>query len=386
MIEWHENPKGRVPYSMQLALAEAALARQSGSATLLAQAGVLHERLRRPRKALDAFEASLAIDRDGFMPWAELAKVRARLGDPEGAREACRIGLEQRPTAKLARTHGDLLTAQGRSAAAIDAYRSALDLPGFDLAALHRLFVRGAQGQPGAWLQGWEELPSRYRGTAIARAWRAAALSSAGRRDAALAIINPAEQPFRIAFEPPSGFGGIEAFNRRLAAEIVADPPENPHSEQFHLNVTPGATSRPAWAALLAFVRDQLERAALRPEQFGLADDGRPSAATLDSISTVLSGDATNLQHLHQAGYLTAIYHVRVPAGIQNDAGIAGALELGGCDQILPGFVPCWERIHVKPRAGWLTVIPSHMFHDVIPTGTREPRISTAADLTPIAT
>lgn len=46
-----------------------------------------------------------------------------------------------------------------------------------------------------------------------------------------------------------------------------------------------------------------------------------------------------------------------------------------------------YRRTHdlwLKPRAGWLTLIPSHLTHDVVPSGTREPRIPTAADLTPI--
>ncbi len=383
MIEWRANPRHSIPYALQLALAEAALARQPGSPQLLAQIGVLQERLRRPRKARAALEASLAADPDGFEPWAELAKVRARLGDVEAATTACRTGLDRRPRANLARIWGNLLTIQHQPVAAIAAYRSALDLPGFDLGAMERLFALRVERQPDRWLADWEDLPPVYRDTAIGRAWRAAALSVAGQHDAALAIMNPAEQPWRVPFEPSSEFGGIEAFNQRLAAEIVADPPTNSYRDDFLLNTTPRATRQPAWQALLAFVRGELERAARQPSRFGLEGDRQPVAATLDSISTVLIADASNRQHVHQAGYLTAIYHVQVPDSVRDADDHAGALELGGCDQILPGFQPCWERAWLKPRAGWLTLIPSHMFHDVIPTGTREPRISTAADLTP---
>ncbi len=384
MIEWRANPKQAVPYALQLALAEAALARQPGSPQLLSRIGVLQERLRRPRKARAALEASLEADPDGFEPWAELAKVRARLGDVEAATTACRTGLDRRPRANLARIWGNLLTIQHQPEAAIAAYRSALDLPGFDLGAMERLFALRVERPASQWLTDWEDLPLAYRDTAIGRAWRAAALSAAGQRDAALAIMNPTEQPLRIPFEPPPEFGGIEAFNRRLADEIAADPPTNAYREDFLLNTTPRATSQPAWQALLSFVREELERAVLQPDRFGLDGERLPVAATLDSISTVLIADASNRQHVHQAGYLTAIYHVQVPDSVRDGEGNAGALELGGCDQILPGFDPCWERVWLKPRAGWLTLIPSHMFHDVIPTGTRAPRISTAADLTPV--
>lgn len=384
MIEWRDSPKSRIPYTLQLALAEAALAREPGSPALLAQIGVLQERLRRPRKARAALEASLAADPDGFERWAELAKVCARLGDLDTALALCSTGLERRPRANLARIWGNLLAVADRTEAAIDAYRMALDLPGFDLAALQRLFALRTARPPELWLADWEALPDVYRNTAVGRAWHAAALSVAGQSDAALAILDPATHVRRLPFEPPTEFGGVEAFNRRLAAEIAADPPTNPYSDDFQLNTTPRATGQPAWRALLAFVRGELERAVAERERFGLAGEEPPRAATLDSISTVLTADATNSQHLHQAGYLTAIYHVQVPDSVRDGTGRAGALELGGCDQILPGFEPCWDRLWLKPRAGWLTLIPSHMFHDVIPTGTREPRISTAADLTPI--
>lgn len=384
MIEWRANPRQRIPYALQLALAEAALARQPGSPQLLARIGVLQERLRRPRKARAALEASLEADPDGFEPWAELAKVRARLGDVQAATTACRTGLDRKPRANLARIWGNLLTIQHQPEGAIAAYRSALDLPGFDLGAMERLFALRIERPADQWLADWEDLPPACRDTALGRACRAAALSAAGQHDTARAIMNPVEQPWRIPFEPPSEFGGIEAFNQRLAAEISADPPTNAYREDFLLNTTPSATGQPAWKALLAFVRAELECAVHQPAQFGLEGDRQPIAATLDSISTVLMADASNRQHVHQAGYLTAIYHVQVPDSIRDSDDHAGALELGGCDQILPGFTPCWDRVWLKPRAGWLTLIPSHMFHDVVPSGTREPRISTAADLTPV--
>ncbi|HAV49744.1 MULTISPECIES: putative 2OG-Fe(II) oxygenase [unclassified Brevundimonas] len=384
MIDWQDSPKGRIPYSVQLELAEAALARQPGSPRLLASIGVLHERLRRPRKALAALEASLTADPNGFEAWAELARVRAHTGDVEAAMLVCRIGLERQPRANIARVWGNLLAAQNRLDAALVAYRLALDLPGFDIAAMQRLFALRTERQRDLWLDDLEDLPLAYSDTAVGLAWRAAALSAVGQRDAALAIMNPERQPRRIPFEPPAEFGGIDSFNRRLAAEVIADPPTTPDSADFQLNTTPRATSQPAWRALGVFIRTELERAALQPEWFGLEGARRPTMARLVSISTVLTADASNRQHMHQAGYLTAIYHVQVPDSVRDDNTRAGALELGGCDQILPDFEPCWNRAWLKPRAGWLTLIPSHMFHDVIPTGTREPRISTAADLTPV--
>ena len=233
--------------------------------------------------ALAALEASLTADPDGFEAWAELARVRAHTGDVEAAMLVCRIGLERLPRANIARVWGNLLAAQNRLDAALVAYRLALDLPGFDIAAMQRLFALRTERQRDLWLDDLEDLPLAYSDTAVGLAWRAAALSAVGQRDAALAIMNPERQPRRIPFEPPAEFGGIDSFNRRLAAEVIADPPTTPDSADFQLNTTPRATSQPAWRALGVFIRAELERAALQPEWFGLEGARRPTMARLVS-------------------------------------------------------------------------------------------------------
>lgn len=384
MIDWLDKPERRIPYTAQLRLAEAALARRPGAPRLLARIGVIQERLGRPREALTALEASLHADPDGFAEWAELARVHARLGDGDAAFATCERGMERQPDGSLARTQGILLESRGRREEALRAYQRAVSLPGRDLAALERLFPLLLADHADGALDYCDQLAPAHRNTAITRAWRAVALSESGDRDAALAIMNPAEQPLRIPFEPPSEFGGIEAFNALLADEIAADPSGRVIRNNFHLNVTPRQTGRPALQAVQAFIRASLEAAAADPVRYGLEGEPRPATATLDAITSVLVGDASNRQHVHQGAYLTAIYHVCVPEAVRRSDGRAGALELGGCDQMLPGFDSCWERVYLKPREGWLTIIPSHMFHDVVPTGTMEPRVSTAADLTPI--
>ena len=39
----------------------------------------------------------------------------------------------------------------------------------------------------------------------------------------------------------------------------------------------------------------------------------------------------------------------------------------------------------IPAEPGWLTIFPSHIFHDVAPTGASEPRISVISDLIPLA-
>lgn len=341
--------------------------------------------MRRPREALVALEASLQADPDRFAEWAELARVYAQLGNVEAAFATCERGLEKHPDSGLARTHARLLEAQSRRDEALRAYKLAVSLPGCDFIALDRLLPLLIEDHADACLEFCDQLVPAYRHTACTRAWRAVALSERGRRDEAMAIMNPAEHLLRFPFEPPSEFGGIETFNQILVDEITADAPDTKGRSNFHLNVTPRRIGQPAMQALHVFVREALSAAAATPARFGLEDAPQPASASLDAITSVLVGDGSNRQHVHHRSYLTAIYHARVPEVVRRSDGRAGALELGGFDQILPGRAACWQPVHLKPREGWLTLIPSHMFHDVVPTGTMEPRVSTAADLTPIS-
>ncbi|MEZ0244805.1 MAG: hypothetical protein ACAH11_15635, partial [Sphingomonas sp.] len=62
-----------------------------------------------------------------------------------------------------------------------------------------------------------------------------------------------------------------------------------------------------------------------------------------------------------------------------------GALLLGVCDGFVRGHTPCWGTRAIPAAPGWLTIFPSHIFHDVAPTGAVEPRISVISDLIPLA-
>lgn len=87
--------------------------------------------------------------------------------------------------------------------------------------------------------------------------------------------------------------------------------------------------------------------------------------------------------HVHQAGLLSGVYYVQVPAArTRRDA---GALRF--CRQLpwLPHSP--WARALtpylVLPRAGMLTVFPSYFWHETVPFESEEQRVSIAFDLLP---
>ena len=161
------------------------------------------------------------------------------------------------------------------------------------------------------------------------------------------------------------------------------DPPALPSAEGFAINYAPRTGDRPAMLALTGFIRTAVEDYLASREARGMAAalPSPPAAGRLSLATNVLSHDGTNGEHIHPAGYVSAVYHVRAPA----DAGDGrGALLVGGVRGTTDGHAACWGERAIPPQPGMLTLMPSHFFHDVAPTRSAEPRISVACDLRPI--
>jgi len=241
----------------------------------------------------------------------------------------------------------------------------------------------GSAGDGGALLAFCDSLEPRHTETAGARGYRAVAFSLLGRTSDALDLIDLDRCIVRIPFEPPAEFGGIEAFNRTLAEEVLAAVPEDVSTDR-HVDYLTGVRPDPARTALMLFVRRAVEDYVARvPERgLGAALPFVPAVAELSSGSVVLRGDAGQGEHLHPTGYLSCVYHVAVPGSATAPD---GALSVGGCASHFAGHQAVWGRRTIMPEPGWLTLIPSHIFHAVLPTRSREPRITVPSDVRPIS-
>jgi hypothetical protein len=230
------------------------------------------------------------------------------------------------------------------------------------------------------------DLPPACRDTAFVRAYGAIALSRLGRQEEALHLVNLDRHVLRLPFRPPTSFGDLARFNRLLAEEILANPSPVTRRTGFNMNSSPPLRVSETQLALRAFVRNSFEFYIAEFAARGLDDVMRPPAAgRLSEAGVVLRGEGRNGQHVHGTGFLSAVYHVLSPAEIMDASDTRGALLLGCCDEHTGGYVPCWGTRPVKPEPGWLTIFPSHVFHDVVPSRTESPRISFAADLKPVA-
>jgi len=378
------DPAPSLPTPQALRSISAAIEAQPHMPALRAFRAGMMMRLGRPEDAVVDFAAAADLDTRGPGYTTQIATCHLRAGRPGKALEVCDSRVPDGPDPAWSLQRGRALLRLGRIAEGQAELIRALPAedPGFS--ALRSLLpTYGHTGDGGALLAFCDSLEARHAETAGARGYRAVALSLLGRTGEALDLVDLDRCIVRLPFEPPAEFGGIEAFNRALADEVLAAMPEGAPTDR-HIDYLTTIRPDPARTALMVFVRHAVEDYVGRiPERgLGAALPFVPQRAELTSGSVVLRGDAGQAEHLHPTGYLSCVYHVAVPGSA---TGCDGALRVGGCASQFAGHQAVWGTRTVMPEPGWLTLIPSHIFHAVLPTRSREPRITVPSDVRPVS-
>jgi hypothetical protein len=264
----------------------------------------------------------------------------------------------------------------------------ALELDGNRPGILARILSPLAKGADGGRLQAvCDALPEAYRHGSLARAHHAIAFGRPGRTGAARQIMDVERYVSIIPFEPPPEFGPLEKFNATLSADILGDlPAPSRIRDGVNIDYDQDLHRSEAFGVLRQFVANEIVAYLDRSEETGLSEimPPHPEVASFRGASTVLSGTGRNGQHVHPRGYLTTVYYASIPTDLGDPSDARGSLVLGPCDQYTRGYEACWETRYVKPRAGWLAIFPSHIYHDVVPTQSKAVRISVPADLVPL--
>jgi hypothetical protein len=331
------------------------------------------------------FENLARRDPVNFRRFVSLAMAYLRSGRYVDALAACdRADAAGEPVHWL---RGKALRKMGRDADAIAELRAVFAREG-GLATLSELLeVLARQDDGHALLAACDQAPPDCAASAPVLAYRAIALSRLGRGEEAMRLVDLDRHVARERISVPAGFADIEAFNDALAREILAAPsPDSPVRDGLDVNYEPFVSDSPAFAALHGFMRGAMERylSALPRRGLDRVLPPAPEAGSFFTANVVLRQDGHNGEHIHGLGYVSAVYHVRVPASVAAANDERGALALGVCASHTNGYEPCWGVRHIKPEAGWLTLFPSHIFHDVVPSRTDEARISVVADLRPL--
>lgn len=381
-LDWADEPLRVAPADSALVLQQA-IAQHPDNARLRLMLGIEQRDAGDHAAALELFRDAVRLDPSLGAAWAGAGFCLRKLGRLDELLAWCE-GPWAGNAADRAFERGRALIRLGRVGEGQDALREAARGEFPRTQALRTLLESLARAGDATGILAACDLDPRQCDLALVRGYRAIAFSMLDRVDAARAIVDLERCVMRYRFDPPTALGGVDAVNQRLGDAILADPP-TAGARSADLNYRPRLHADPDLLALRDFIRSSMRDYLVRTEAVRAAAMMQevPQAATLSFGTVVLRHSGRNRQHLHPIGYLSSVYHVRVPPPVTDENPHRGALVLGPCDELAGGHRPCWGTRHIPAAEGWLTIFPSHVFHDVVPTQSADPRISIISDLNP---
>lgn len=190
---------------------------------------------------------------------------------------------------------------------------------------------------------------------------------------------------------PPPGWDSIEQFSEALAEELLAHPGMRYErygsaSELTWRIENPARPDTPLFKLLVAQIIQTL-----RSHVSAMADcghpwaDAQPENAFLRNWCVITESTGFENWHVHQFGWLSGVFYVRVPDSISQGSGRNGCLAFGLPEDLVGEQVSADFGKHlVRPKTGMLLTFPSHAYHRTYPHGSGEKRICVAFDLRPI--
>lgn len=233
----------------------------------------------------------------------------------------------------------------------------------------------------------------RMNGVNHARLFAAKSLAEArvGDQAAAHETVGLGEFLFDRILEPPPGWDSIEAFNDALADELLNHPclryeRYGSASELTWRVESPMRPDAPALRALLDHLEQQLHGII---HQIATSDHpwakALPPQSFLRCWSVITESTGFENWHVHQFGWLSGVYYIRVPESISKGSENGGCLAFGLPEDLAgeEGSAQFGQTI-VRPQEGLMLAFPSHTYHRTFPHGTGEKRICFAFDLRPL--
>ena len=366
---------------------------------------VLRLRLATLLLVCDAFDDLVALlaphDDLDFTQAMLLVQAHLARETPEDSREARRVadlalseavGDPQRAAALAAR--GKAETRLGNIAAARVTLGQALELNPHEKDACKRLAALDlAANDPAAVLAMADSLTAQGAAHARLFAARALAHAQAGAIDSARAAAGVGELSAMAMLTPPPGWDDIHAFNAALAEELLAHPGLRYDRYGTASALTwridsPATRKAPLVRLLLAQIADAIDAHLDRIDRVDHPwARARPESAVLRSWCVITESAGFETWHVHQFGWLSGVYYVRVPDSIARGDTLAGE---GGClafgmpeDLIGDEAASAFGTRIVRPQDGLMLAFPSHSYHRTFPHGLGEKRICVAFDLRP---
>ncbi|MEJ7807119.1 MAG: putative 2OG-Fe(II) oxygenase, partial [Telluria sp.] len=103
------------------------------------------------------------------------------------------------------------------------------------------------------------------------------------------------------------------------------------------------------------------------------------------SWSVKLWSSGNHVNHIHPEGWLSSAFYVALPPSVGSSSGAdqAGYIQFGQPPTELHLDLP--PRRVIRPDPGKLALFPSYMWHGTVPFEDKQPRITVAFDMTPLA-
>ena len=190
--------------------------------------------------------------------------------------------------------------------------------------------------------------------------------------------------------QPPSGWGGVEAFNHRLEQALARLHNMTQHPLEQTLR---GGTqtigdlfgrAEPEIAAVRQLIEDAVARyIAALPQDEDHVFLGRKAGGFrfAGSWSVRLLSQGFHLNHVHSAGWISSCYYVGLPQAVDREGEQQGWIKFGETGLALGAR----ERIAraVRPEVGKLVLFPSYMYHGTVPFEEDASRTTIAFDVVP---
>lgn len=372
--------------------AQALLTRAVALAPQMAEAqrdlGLVLDLRLRHADAVACLQKAVAARPDDALARNGLGNALQALGDLDGAMAAYRAAEALAPDEAGIRLNiGSLLEKSEDFAAATTAYEAAVGLePGSAVAHCHLARSMLAEGRTEDALEAVDRSLAIHPYMQQALALKGILLRELGRRDDARALLD--FDRFLRSFElaPPPAYGDFGAFHAALIDHVTNHPTmaRDPYGSSTKGGLHSGNLlddKAPPVAALKALLQGVFRQYLQDlPYQPGHPFAGRQHRnVVMNAQAQVLDPDGHLNPHIHESGWISGAYYVRVP----KTRGKQGWIEFGRPPAYIRHHADQEIRLH-QPREGTAVLFPSYFFHGTLPAHGRTKRISIGIDLIPI--
>lgn len=194
------------------------------------------------------------------------------------------------------------------------------------------------------------------------------------------------------ALEPPPGWSSIEEFHEELLPALherhrfYAHPLDQSlrKGTQTPRNLIgdPDPLIQSFIAALEAPILEYRAAIGKNPEH-PLRSRNQGKAVLTGCWSVRLQRNGFHVNHVHPEGWISSAYYAELPSEVADTELKSGWIKFGEPRYPVPGASP--ERF-VQPAEGKLVLFPSYMWHGTTPIQGKEPRMTIAFDVVPMAT